>query len=149
MRIRQIFALALLSAVLVQAPAPDALAKEEPRKTEGKSADAKSTKGAKGKSTRLAGSEGNVRRKVLYTREMSGGCGKLYEQYVAASGHSAFASTPIDYFYGSSVCAASVNAGSTKVAEERAMASCRSGAKKYKSAGETGVSGACEIFMSK
>ncbi|MCR5855571.1 hypothetical protein [Mesorhizobium sp. J428] len=71
------------------------------------------------------------------------------QQYVAASGHSAFASTPIDYFYGSSVCATALNAASAKAAEERAMASCRAGAKKYKSAGEIGVSGACQIFMSK
>jgi len=111
----------------------------------------KEQKPRKAKASGLAGSEGNVRRKVLYTSETGGGdgCSRLYRQYVAASGHSAFASTPVDYFYGSSVCASSLNAPSTKAAEERAMASCRAGAKKYKSAGEIGVSGACEIFMSK
>lgn len=111
----------------------------------------KEQKARKTKSSGLAGSEGHVRRKVLYAREIGGGdgCSRLYKQYVAASGHSAFASTPVDYFYGSSVCASSLNAPSTKAAEERAMVSCRAGAKKYKSAGEIGVSGACEIFMSK
>ncbi len=145
----RIFALALLSTIFVDAQVAGALAKEEPKKTERTSAYAKSKKPAKATSSGLAGSEGNVRRRVLYTREMSGGCGKMYKQYVAASGHSAFASTPIDYFYGSSVCATALNAPSAKAAEERAMASCRAGAKKYKSAGEIGVSGACEIFMSK
>jgi len=149
MRKLRIFALAILSIVLIDGQVVSAFAKEVTKTTERKSAYAKSKKPAKTKSAGLAGSEGNVRRRVLYTREMSGGCGKMYKQYVAASGHSAFASTPIDYFYGSSVCAAAFNAPSAKAAEERAMASCRSGAKKYKSAGEIGVSGACEIFMSK
>lgn len=106
-------------------------------------------KSVKKKRSGLAGSEGNVRRKVMFNASMTGGCGGMHKRYIAASGHSAFASTPINYFYGTNICAVGLNAPSTKAAEDRALASCRAGLKKYKSAGEQGPKGPCLIFMSK
>lgn len=91
-----------------------------------------------------------MRRKVIYPLDMDGGCGKLHKQYIAASGHSAFAATTIHYDIGPGhVCGASLNAGSKKAAEAQAMARCTAGIKKFKSAGEQPIVGPCFIHMSK
>ena len=98
----------------------------------------------------LSGQEGDVRQKVMYTKSMSGGCAGIHKQYIAASGHSAFAATTIHYWVGPGhVCGISINAGSQKVAESRAMASCEGALKKYKGAGEQQIVGPCFIHMSK
>ena len=98
----------------------------------------------------LSGQEGDVRRKVMYMRDMTGGCSGLHKKYIAASGHSAFAATTIHYWVGPAhVCGASFNAGSQKAAEQKAMASCQAALKKYKGAGEQQIVGPCYVHMSK
>ena len=74
----------------------------------------------------LASSEGDVKRKVMFPMDTSGPCQNHYRRYVAAGGHSAYAATPIDYFYGGAfACASAVNAASKAAAEKRAMADCQ------------------------
>jgi hypothetical protein len=95
----------------------------------------------------LAGSEGEVKRKILFTGFTQGGCKGLYERYVAASGHSAYAATTVDYFAGGAyVCAAGLNAGSQAEAERRAVAQCKLSREKYKTAQP---SGPCVVYASK
>lgn len=60
------------------------------------------------KSGGLAGSEGAVKRKLMFLADWQGGCGAMYKRYVAASGHSAFAATTVDYFGGGASSAARV-----------------------------------------
>ncbi len=98
----------------------------------------------------LSGQEGDVYRKVMYMNNVSGGCASLYRRYINASGHSAFAATTIHYGVGPGhVCGISVNAGSQKTAEKRAMASCEAARKKYKGAGEQKIVSSCLVHMSK
>ena len=98
----------------------------------------------------LSGQEGDVRRKVMYMNNVSGGCASIFKRYIAASGHSAFAATTIHYWVGPGhVCGISINAGSQKAAEQRAMASCQAALKKYKGAGEQKMVGPCYVHMSK
>lgn len=95
----------------------------------------------------LAGSEGDVKRKIMFTGFTQGGCKGLYKRYVAASGHSAYAATTVDYFAGGAyVCAAGLNAGSQAEAERRAMAECKRSREKYKTAQP---SGPCVVYASK
>ncbi len=93
----------------------------------------------------LAGSEGDVRYPITIPTGTTGGCGKAYAAYVAASGHSAFAATPIvpatEYF----ICGAKLNAPSQKAAEDLALKSCQASKSKYK----VTVAGACSIAASK
>ncbi|MET2827690.1 hypothetical protein [Mesorhizobium shangrilense] len=93
----------------------------------------------------LAGSEGDVRYPITIPTGTTGGCGKAYAAYVAASGHSAFAATPIvpatEYF----ICGARLNAPSQKTAEDLALKSCQASKSKYK----VTVAGACSISASK
>lgn len=107
----------------------------------------KNQKPRKAKASGLAGSEGDVRRKIMFPAGWEGGCQGVYKRYVAASGHSAFAATTIDYFYGGSfVCGAGINGPTQAEAERRALAQCDAGRKKYKG---TRPSGRCTIYASK
>ena len=95
----------------------------------------------------LSGSQGDIKRKIMFPADWEGGCKDVYKQYVAASGHSAFAATNVDYFYGGAfVCGLDTHAGSQQQAEQRALAQCKAGLKKYKAASG---SGACMIYSSK
>jgi len=92
----------------------------------------------------LSGQEGEVRRKIMFSAMMTGGCGKMWQRYVAAAGHSAYAATPsvgIEAF----ICGAAFNAGSKQAAERRALEQCRAGLKRYK----TSAVHLCEIAASK
>ncbi|PDQ17296.1 hypothetical protein CN311_30795, partial [Mesorhizobium sanjuanii] len=73
----------------------------------------------------LAGSKGDVRFPVTIPTGTTGGCGKAYAAYVAASGHSAFAATPIAWSVEYFVCGVKLNASSQKAAEDLAMKSCQ------------------------
>lgn len=92
----------------------------------------------------LSGQEGDVRRKMMFTTMMTGGCGKMWQRYVAASGHSAYAVTPSAYVE-SFICGAAFNAGSKQAAERQALEQCRAGLKRYKSEAIR----LCEIAASK
>jgi len=94
----------------------------------------------------LAGQVGVERHHVFFpTFGSEGGCQKMYQAYVAAGGHSAYASTisgpQVEYF----VCGAGINSGSQAAAEKRAMASCDAALKKYK----VKLVGGCDIVASK
>ena len=93
----------------------------------------------------LAGSKGVVHYPVTIPWGTTGGCGKMYAAYIAASGHSAFAATPIvpqsEYF----ICGAKLNAPSQKAAEDLALKSCQVSKSKYK----VTVAGACSVAASK
>lgn len=94
----------------------------------------------------LSGSEGTVKKKVMFLISEEGGCAGLYKRYVDASGHSAYAATANDYFSGDGyVCGAGYNAASQAAAEREAIASCNSGLKKFKGY----FIRKCEIYASK
>ncbi|WP_348626995.1 hypothetical protein [Mesorhizobium sp. M3A.F.Ca.ET.080.04.2.1] len=93
----------------------------------------------------LAGSKGDVRYPVYFPLGTRGDCGKAYNAYVAANGHSAYASTPIARMTEFFICGVHVNAKSQKAAEDLAMRSCQGGLKKYKFQ----TSGACSVAASK
>ncbi|MFH1795173.1 MAG: hypothetical protein ABIK36_16450 [Pseudomonadota bacterium] len=98
------------------------------------------------KSGGLAGSEGDVKRKLMFLADWEGGCGAMYKRYVAASGHSAFAATTVDYFGGGGfVCGAGYNAGSQGKAEAVAMAQCKEARQRYK----VEQIGSCVVYASK
>ena len=103
--------------------------------------------GAEGASSKrsgtLAGSKGDVRRAVVFAMGTTGGCKKRYEGYVAAPGHSAYASTPM-YGMEGYHCGLAINTSSQKIAEERALRECNNAKKRWKP-----KTGPCEIMMSK
>jgi hypothetical protein len=78
----------------------------------------------------LAGSEGDVRSRPHFGD--GGGCNKAWSQYVAASGHSAYATTPYDRMAEAIICGSSINAGSKAAAETNALAQCNAGLKRWK-----------------
>ncbi|MER8827581.1 hypothetical protein NKH73_05955 [Mesorhizobium sp. M0938] len=95
----------------------------------------------------LAGSKGDSRFAVNFPPGSTGDCPKAYKAYVAASGHSAYATT----FYSRVTdlyvfCSARLNAPSKKAAEDLALRSCQDGVKKYK---VKTASGGCGIAASK
>ncbi len=95
----------------------------------------------------LAGQIGNSRFAVNFPPGSVGGCQKAYRDYVAASGHSAYATT----FYSRVddlhiICGAKVNAPTQKAAEDSALRSCQAGIKKWKL---KIASGGCGIAASK
>lgn len=92
----------------------------------------------------LAGSKGDTRfPPTLGTGE----CNTAYKAYVAASGHSAYATTfysrVVDLYI---VCGTKLNAPSQKAAEDMALRNCQAGLKKWKL---TTASGGCAISASK
>jgi hypothetical protein len=98
----------------------------------------------------LAGQVGEKRRGQVLPGSARGSCGKAWKDYVAASGHSAYASTRYAGLYvrnGSEAifCGMYANASSQKAAEQRALANCNAGKKKYKMRS----TGPCEVVASK
>jgi hypothetical protein len=91
----------------------------------------------------LAGSRGDVRRAVMFAMGTTGGCMNRYKGYVAASGHSAYVSTPM-YGMEGYHCGTAINAASQKAAEERALRECNNAKKRWKP-----KTGPCEVMMSK
>lgn len=93
----------------------------------------------------LAGSEGDKRFPPNLGASKSP-CAKAYKAYVAASGHSAYATTPYSRVVSLYIlCGARLNAPSQKVAEDLAMKSCVATRAHYKVTN----GGACEIAASK
>jgi hypothetical protein len=93
----------------------------------------------------LAGSEGQVKRKHVFDNLEYGPCKNGYRQYVAASGHSAYASSPSGFGNEVYVCSWRLNFATKAKAEAAAMADCKAGVKKWKDE----VFGPCEIIASK
>ena len=91
----------------------------------------------------LSGKLGDVRHGVKFLEGMVGGCKNAYDKYVRASGHSAYASTPM-YVWDAFHCGNGLNVGSQKAAEKVALDSCNRAKKRYKLA-----TGPCIIYMSK
>ncbi|WP_179298145.1 hypothetical protein [Mesorhizobium carmichaelinearum] len=94
----------------------------------------------------LAGSEGDKRFPPALTRDAKSPCNKAYKAYVAAGGHSAYATTPytrVTSLY--IICGSRLNAPSQKVAEAAAMKSCVATRAHYKVTN----GGPCEIAASK
>lgn len=94
----------------------------------------------------LAGSEGDKRFPPTLNGDPKSPCTKAYKAYVAASGHSAYATTPYSRVVSLYIlCGARLNAPSQKAAEELAMKSCLATRAHYKVTN----GGACEIAASK
>lgn len=95
----------------------------------------------------LSGQVGDKRYAVHFPAGQRGPCKSIWEAYIKAPGHSAYAQTPNVYAAGSQAvfCGRAFNAPSQKAAEERALASCSSTGTKYK----VKLSGRCEIYASK
>lgn len=98
----------------------------------------------------LAGQVGEKRRGQILPGSATGSCGAAWKAYVAASGHSAYASTRYVGPYvrnGSEAiyCGIDRNASSKGAAEQRAIANCNAAKKKYKMRS----TGPCEIVASK
>jgi hypothetical protein len=73
-------------------------------------------------------------------------CTKAYKAYVAASGHSAYATTPyIRVTSAYIVCGSRLNAPSQKAAEEGALKSCQAAVASHRFT----TGGRCEIAASK
>lgn len=92
----------------------------------------------------LAGTKGDVRfPPTLGTGE----CNVAYKAYVAASGHSAYATTfysrVVDLYI---ICGTKLNAPSQKAAEEMALRNCQAGLTRWKL---KTASGGCAISSSK
>lgn len=94
----------------------------------------------------LAGSEGHKNFNPVMSGNPKDECTKAYNAYKAASGHSAYATTPYyrtDNLY--IICGATLNAPTQKAAEERALKSCQSTRSHYK----VTTAGACAVAASK
>ncbi|MER9577399.1 hypothetical protein NKJ09_12465 [Mesorhizobium sp. M0189] len=94
----------------------------------------------------LAGSKGDVRFYPYLPATADRPCTKAYKAYVAASGHSAYATTPYSRVRSLYImCGSRLNAPSQKAAEDMAMKSCQTTRSHYK----VTTGGACEIAASK
>jgi hypothetical protein len=93
----------------------------------------------------LAGSKGHVHFPVFFAPDTTGGCGKRYQNYVAAGGHSAYAMTPFNWATEYTICGSYLNAPSQQAAESMALKSCQTAQKKYK----VQTAGTCGIAASK
>lgn len=93
----------------------------------------------------LAGSEGDVRRKPRFGMMVHGPCAGGYDKYIAASGHSAYVSTPDGYGNEYFICSWRMNFPSKAQAEATAMKDCEAGLKKYKFP----IFGRCQVLASK
>jgi hypothetical protein len=95
----------------------------------------------------LAGSVGDKRFAPNLSLDPKEGCYKAYLGYIAASGHSAYATTyysrVVDLYI---ICGAKLNAPTQKAAEEIALRNCQYGLKKWK---VRTASGGCAIAASK
>ena len=98
---------------------------------------------AQAQAANLSGKKGKVKRRLPRGH---GDCPEAVEEYINASGHSAYASTAYDFSSGRGyICAVVINRKSTEEAEALALRSCEAGTKKWNRA----YSGKCEIFASK
>ncbi len=98
---------------------------------------------AQAQTTDLSGKKGKVRKRFPRGH---GDCAKAVQEYIQASGHSAYAQTAYDYSSGrGGVCSKALNRRSTEEAERLALAGCEQGIKKWK----FNYSGRCEIVASK
>jgi hypothetical protein len=97
----------------------------------------------------LAGQVGDKRRGQVLPAYVTGSCGGAWKAYVAASGHSAYASTrysgPFARHEQAIFCGIDRNASSQQAAEQRAIASCEATKKKYR----LRSIGPCEVVASK
>ena len=94
----------------------------------------------------LAGSVGDKRFSPVLPSSLKDPCNKAYNAYVAAGGHSAYATTGfIRVRDGYILCGANYNAPSQKAAEDMAMKSCQSARAHYKVA----AGSECQIAASK
>ena len=97
----------------------------------------------------LAGQVGDKRRGQVLPAYTRGSCGAAWKAYVAAPGHSAYASTryagPFARQHEAIFCGIDRNASSQKAAEQRAIARCNGAKSKYKMRSV----GPCEIVASK
>ncbi|UVK41710.1 hypothetical protein LHFGNBLO_005240 [Mesorhizobium sp. AR10] len=95
----------------------------------------------------LAGKVGDSRFVVNFPPGSTGDCPKAYKDYVAASGHSAYATTfysrVVDLYI---ICGARLNAPTQKAAEDLALRSCQAGVKRWK---VKVAGGGCGIAASK
>ena len=99
-----------------------------------------------GAAASLAGSKGEVRFSPYLPGHSKDPCTKTFKAYVAAGGHSAYATTPyIRVRDGAIICGAGLNAKSQAAAEELAMKSCLATRAYYK----VNSGGTCEIAASK
>ena len=99
-----------------------------------------------GAAASLAGSKGDTRFWPTMSGDPKDPCTKAYNAYVAASGHSAYATTPymrVTSLY--MICGTRLNAASQKAAEDLAMKSCQATRNHYK----VTTGGACAIAASK
>ncbi|WP_136656422.1 hypothetical protein [Nitratireductor sp. XY-223] len=97
----------------------------------------------------LAGWKGNVRRSLpLSLTVAKGDCPGALREYIAASGHSAYASTDLTaaaYEGKNFICGVALNRKSVEEAEALALRGCQNGARRWTHA----YSGKCEIHASK
>jgi hypothetical protein len=95
----------------------------------------------------LAGSKGDVRFAPYLNGNPKDECTRAHKAYVAAGGHSAYATTfysrVVDLYI---ICGTKLNAPSQKAAEDAALRNCQAGLKKWK---VRTASGGCEIAASK
>ncbi|MER8771706.1 hypothetical protein NKJ70_09015 [Mesorhizobium sp. M0092] len=94
----------------------------------------------------LAGSKGETRFYPYLPKNPKDLCTMAYKAYVAAGGHSAYASTPysrVRSLY--IICGSRLNAPSQQAAEELALKSCQATRNSYK----VTTGGGCEIAASK
>ena len=95
----------------------------------------------------LAGKVGDKRFSPTLSLDPKEACTKAYNTYVAASSHSAYATTfysrVLDLYI---ICGTKINAPSQKAAEDIAMRNCQFGLKKWK---VRTASGGCAIAASK
>jgi hypothetical protein len=97
----------------------------------------------------LAGQIGEKKRGQVLPAYTEGSCGAAWKAYVAAAGHSAYASTryagPFARQHEAIFCGIDRNASSQKTAEQRAITNCNAAKKKYK----LRSIGPCEVVASK
>ncbi len=94
----------------------------------------------------LAGNKGDVRFHPYVMGSLMAPCTKAYKAYVAASGHSAYATTPYIRVTSSYiVCGSRLNAPSQKAAEEAALKSCQAAVTSHRFT----TGGRCQIAASK
>ncbi|MFA6156639.1 hypothetical protein [Mesorhizobium sp.] len=95
----------------------------------------------------LAGSKGDVRFSATRGSDPKSECNVAYKAYIAAGGHSAYATTfysrVVDLYI---ICGSKLNAPSQKAAEDWALRACQAGLKKWK---VKTASGGCAIAASK
>ena len=94
----------------------------------------------------LAGQEGDKRFPPFLPHTAKAPCTKAYKAYVAASGHSAYATTPYSRVVSLYIhCGIGLNAPTQAAAEDRALKSCQGTRARLK----VTTGGACEIASSK